>query len=197
MDFRFRFALDEALGKAHALLRQTAGWLAPVMRRAERRRARDALRLAEDFLRRAILLLSTGFDEALTQASSARHASRARAHRPAPSRPRGFRLTEPPARCRPASHLPAGRFETLGDQDEVPAEALMARHRRLQAALADPVSRARRLALWRRRARKCGRQPLRARLVRPRPVGAPARLALDWLREIDRLAREALTLGPG
>ena len=192
-------ALDNAVRYAHSLLRQVRGALAPWMRRADRTAARGALRLAEHFLRRAILLLSFSLDAALGPIRPARQQTCT----PDPSCKRlrlsQLRLAEPQAilRERTLRPLPIGVFDDLDPDDVLPASHLAKRFARIETALARLPAAARRLALWRRRMKGTRRNPLRQRLILPRPQDETGRHFLTWLKWIDRTARDGLHPAPG
>lgn len=191
-------ALDSAVRYAYALLRQVRGALAPMMRRADRTAARQALRLAEQFLRRALLLLSFTLDETLGPQRPARRTTEPRSNAVAIAQ-RGLRLTEPPAllRIRTLRPLPAGLFDHLDPDELLPGDPFATRLARIEAALARLPAKARRLALWRRRMRGTRRHPLRPRLILPRPKDVETRHLMLWLSWIDRTARDGLHPAPG
>ena len=202
MDIRFQVALENALLYAHQLMRQVSRALAPTLRRDVRAQLRTQLRLAENLLRRAICLLAADMagDLPPPRHESVADASRSVREVPVgrPATPHGLSLVEPVDRFPITGRAMAvGIFAGLSNTDMVPAVLLVARLKRLQATLANPIVRARRLALWRRRQKGTGRKVLRRRLCLPRPVGEMARHLFDWLVTIDADAREALRLEPG
>ena len=164
------------------------------MTRATRTELIQKLRLAEHFLRRAIALLAA---DMASELPPPRPVSAAGTTRPKQRKPvsRALALVEPTSHVSFAGPMPAGTFDCLSPDDLVPVGALAQRLARLQATLADPIARARRLAFWRRRQRS--RSVLRSRLTVPRPVGEAAQHLLDWLSTIDGDAREVLRLEPG
>lgn len=195
METVLRVARDTAIVCAHQMMMRARRLLAPVLTRAERRRARHALRLAEAFLRRAILLLALEL-EAELPAPCAAQAGTGKARAPAP-RPHSFRLVDPAPRFVAGGSLPAGGFDGLGPDDEVTPGALLARRARLEAAFAQPVARARRLAFWRRRQRATGRTGLPQRWPLPARGQGAGRDILDWLSWIDGAVRDGLHPAPG
>ena len=164
------------------------------MTRATRTELIQKLRLAEHFLRRAIALLAADMVSELPPPCpvSAAGTTRPKQRKPVP---RALALVEPSPRFSSAGRMPAGTFDSLSPDDPVSANVLVKRLARLQATLANPIARARRLAFWRRRQR--GRSVLRPRLIAPRPMGEVARHLWNWLTTIDADAREALRLEPG
>ena len=192
-------ALDNAVRYAHSLLRQVRGALAPMMRRADRTAARQALRLAEHFLRRAILLLSFSLDGALGPIRPARQQACTPEPTCKPVRLPRLQLAEPDAvlRKRTLRPLPTGVFDDLDPDEVLPASHLAKRFARIETALARLPAAARRLALWRRRMKGTRRNPLRPRLVVPRPQDEATRHFLLWLDWIDRTARDGLHPAPG
>ena len=192
-------ALDAGVRYAHALLRQVRGALAPWMRRAERTAARRSLRLAEHFLRRAILLLSFTLDQSLGPVRPVRQQTRTSEAARKPIRLAQLQLAEPQTilRKRIVRSLPVGVFDDLDPDEYLPAGHLTKRFARIETALARLPAAARRLALWRRRMRGTRRNPLRSRLILPRPKDAETRHFALWLDWIDRAARDGLHPAPG
>ena len=194
METVFRTARDNAIVYAHQMMRRARALLAPVLTRAERIKARAALRLAEAFLRRGFCLIAAEMAGELPPPCPSGPTQPKRARR---KKVRGLALIEPTPRFGTGAPLPDGVFDGLEPSDSVTPGTLVARHARLQAALAHPLRLARRLAFWQRRQRRTGRQALHKRPVLPGPKAAAGRDTLDWLEWIDSAVRDARPPEPG